>query len=304
VHPVRVGISGWAYPRWRGDFYPPGLRQRDELAYAAERMTSIEVNASFYSLQRPTSYAAWRAAAPDDFVYAVKGGRFITHMKKLVGVETALANFFASGVLALGPALGPVLWQLPKRLVYDERRMSDFFALLPRTAGEAAELARRHDAKLSPDRALTETDDVDRPLRHVLEFRHRSFCEESALDLLRRHGRPVARGRRRHQPGRLRAAARRHRALRQRLQPRGARALGGALPGVGRGARRLRLLRQRRPRPRPARRHRTHRAAARDLTGSSRRHDVRACGAPGRYCSGPTRRGRPRGTSPTRRSSG
>lgn len=187
VHPIRVGISGWSYPRWRGDFYPAGLRQRDELAYAAERMTSIEVNASFYSLQRPTSYAAWRAAAPDDFVYAVKGGRFITHMKKLVGVETALANFFASGVLALGPALGPVLWQLPERLPFDERRMRDFFALLPRTAGEAAALARRHDAKLAPDRALTETDDADRPLRHVLEFRHRSFCVAPALDLLRQH---------------------------------------------------------------------------------------------------------------------
>ena len=184
---IRVGISGWAYPRWRGDFYPVGLRQRDELRHAAERMDSIEINASFYSLQRPTSYAAWRDASPDGFVYAVKGGRFITHMKKLVGVETALANFFASGVLALGPKLGPVLWQLPKTLAYDETRMSDFFAQLPRTAGEAAALARQHDAKVPPDRALTETPDPARPLRHVLEFRHRSFCEPPALDLMRRH---------------------------------------------------------------------------------------------------------------------
>jgi uncharacterized protein YecE (DUF72 family) len=184
---VRVGISGWAYPRWRGDFYPPGLRQRDELAHAAARFSSIEVNASFYSLQRPTSYAAWRDAAPDDFTYAVKGGRFITHMKKLVGVETALANFFASGVLALGPKLGPVLWQLPETLAYDEQRMSGFFALLPRRAGDAAALAAHHDAKVPPDRALTATDDGNRPLRHVLEFRHRSFCEPPAIDLLRTH---------------------------------------------------------------------------------------------------------------------
>ncbi|NKR04636.1 DUF72 domain-containing protein, partial len=113
MHPIRVGISGWSYPGWRGDFYPPGLRQRDELAYAAERMSSIEVNGSFYSLQRPTSYAAWHDATPDDFVFAVKGGRFIPHMKRLRDVETPLANFLASGVRALRDKLGPVLWQLP-----------------------------------------------------------------------------------------------------------------------------------------------------------------------------------------------
>ncbi|MDQ6688374.1 MAG: DUF72 domain-containing protein, partial [Actinomycetota bacterium] len=88
---VRVGISGWRYAGWRGDFYPKGLPQRRELEYAAQRLTSIEINGSFYSLQRPTSYAAWRADTPDDFVFAVKGGRFITHLKQLVGVETALA---------------------------------------------------------------------------------------------------------------------------------------------------------------------------------------------------------------------
>ena len=185
-HPVRVGISGWSYPRWRGDFYPKGLRQRDELAYAAERLTSVEINGSFYSLQRPTSYAAWREATPADFVFAVKGGRFITHMKKLVGVETALANFFASGVLALGDKLGPVLWQLPAALRYDEQRMSGFFDLLPRSTGAAAALAEQHDAKVPDDRALV-TATEDRPLRHVLEFRHSSFCEPDALALLRDH---------------------------------------------------------------------------------------------------------------------
>ena len=109
---IRVGISGWTYPRWRGDFYPTGLPHTRELAYAAERMTSVEVNGSFYSLQRPTSYARWRDATPDGFVFAVKGSRFITHMKQLVDIDVALANFWASGVLALGPKLGPVLWQL------------------------------------------------------------------------------------------------------------------------------------------------------------------------------------------------
>lgn len=186
VHRIRVGISGWAYPRWRGDFYPRGLRQRDELAYAAERMGSIEINGSFYSLQRPSSYAAWRDAAPDDFVYAVKGGRFITHMKRLRDVESPLANFFASGVLALGPKLGPVLWQLPESVRYDAGLLASFFDLLPRSTGEAAKLAEHHDDRLSGDRLLTTTDE-DRPLRHVLEFRHRSFCTEEAFALLREH---------------------------------------------------------------------------------------------------------------------
>ena len=153
---VRIGISGWRYAGWRGDFYPKGLRQADELAYAAERMTSVEINGSFYSLQRPSSYAAWRAQTPDDFVFAVKGGRFITHMKKLRGVETPLANFFASGVLALGPKLGPVLWQLPENgWPSTPDRLAAFFDLLPRTTAQAAELAKRHDDKLADDRALT-----------------------------------------------------------------------------------------------------------------------------------------------------
>ena len=186
---IKVGISGWSYRAWRGDFYPQGLRQRDELAYAAERLGTIEVNGSFYSLQRPTSYAAWRDAVPDGVELAVKGGRFITHMKKLRDVEAPLANFFASGVLALGDKLGPVLWQLPERLAFDADRMAGFFDLLPRTAAEAAALAAEHDDKLADDRALTTvTGDPDRRIRHVLEFRHRSVCEPESIDLLQRHG--------------------------------------------------------------------------------------------------------------------
>ena len=183
---IRVGISGWTYAGWRGDFYPRGLAQKKELAYAAERLTSIEINGSFYSLQRPTSYAAWRDQTPGDFVFAVKGGRFITHMKKLAGVETALANFFASGVLALGPKTGPFLWQLPPNLGFDAERLSAFFDLLPRTSTEAAALAEHHDGKVKDDRALVVTD-ADRPLRHALEVRHRSFCTTEAVDLLRAH---------------------------------------------------------------------------------------------------------------------
>jgi uncharacterized protein YecE (DUF72 family) len=183
---VRIGVSGWRYPRWRGDFYPKGLPQRLELSYAAERMNAVEINGSFYSLQRPSSYAAWAAAVPDDFRFAVKGGRFITHMKKLAGVETALANFFASGVLALADKTGPILWQLPERLPFDEPRLEEFFGLLPRTTTEAAALARRHDEKLAEDRALTTTA-VERPLRHALEPRHASFQSAEAREVLRRN---------------------------------------------------------------------------------------------------------------------
>lgn len=183
---IRVGISGWSYAGWRGDYYPRGLRQRDELAYAAARLGSIEINGSFYSLQRPSSYARWAAETPDGFRFAVKGGRYLTHMVRLRNAEAPLANFFASGVLALGDKLGPVLWQLPERLEYDAGLLADFFALLPRTTAEVAALAGRHDDKLAEDRVLTTTD-VDRPVRHALEFRSATYCTDEAFDLLRAH---------------------------------------------------------------------------------------------------------------------
>jgi uncharacterized protein YecE (DUF72 family) len=186
VGEFRIGISGWTYPGWRGDFYPKGLVQRRELEYAAGRLTSIEINGSFYSLQRPTSYAAWREQTPDDFVFSVKGGRYITHLKRLADVETPLANFFASGVLALGPKLGPVLWQLPENFQFDAGRLAGFFELLPRTTSEAAALAQRHDDKVPEDRALV-TAEAERPLRYALEFRSRTFVTPEATELLREH---------------------------------------------------------------------------------------------------------------------
>ncbi len=186
---IRIGISGWRYPPWRGVFYPKGLVQRSELAYAAERFGSVEINGSFYSLQRPSSYLTWAAQTPDDFVFAVKGGRFITHHRKLANVDTALANFFASGVLALGAKLGPILWQLPPGLGFHPDRLTAFFDLLPRTTADAAELAKRHDERLDrgdESRVWASTDAI-RPLRHCLEVRHASFAEDKITDLLRRH---------------------------------------------------------------------------------------------------------------------
>jgi uncharacterized protein YecE (DUF72 family) len=180
-----IGISGWRYAPWRGVFYPAQLPQRRELEYASRRLGSVEINGSFYSLQRPESYRAWREQTPEGFLFAVKGGRFITHMKKLRGVETPLANFFASGVLALGDKLGPVLWQLPPVLAYDRDRMDGFLAQLPRTTGAAAALAAGHDHRLD-GRAWTTTD-ADRPLRHAVEVRHASFARADFVDVLRAH---------------------------------------------------------------------------------------------------------------------
>jgi uncharacterized protein YecE (DUF72 family) len=182
---IRIGISGWRYAPWRGQFYPPGLAQRRELEFAAERFSSVEINGSFYSLQRPSSYLRWRDETPDDFVFAVKGGRYLTHMLRLRDTRAALANFFASGVLALGPKLGPILWQLPARQEFDAEQLAGFFASLPRSTTHAAELALDHDSKLK-SHAWT-TVDADRPLRHALEVRHDSFASEEAIDLLRAH---------------------------------------------------------------------------------------------------------------------
>src|SRR5256885_13415375 len=145
---IRVGISGWRYAGWRGKFYPKDLPQHRELEFAANTFNSIEINGSFYSLQLPSSYQRWFDATPADFVFAVKGGRFITHMKKLRGVETPLANFLASGVLALGKKLGPILWQLPPILGFNPTVVEAFLELLPRTTKDAAKLARRHDERL------------------------------------------------------------------------------------------------------------------------------------------------------------
>jgi uncharacterized protein YecE (DUF72 family) len=183
---VRVGISGWRYPGWRGDFYPRGLPQRRELEYAATRLTSVEINGSFYSLQRPESYRRWRSEVPADFEFAVKGGRFITHLKRLRDVEAPLANFFASGPLALGHKLGPILWQLPERLEFDATVLEEFLAQLPRTTAEAAALGARHDERLAGDRVDT-TVRVEQRIRHAVEARSKTFADEAFYELLARH---------------------------------------------------------------------------------------------------------------------
>ena len=125
---VRIGISGWTYPPWRGGaFFPKGLPQKRELAYAAAIFRSIEINGTFYGLQRPEAFARWYDETPQGFLFAVKAPRFITHIRRLREIETPLANFFASGVLRLGEKLGPVLWQFPASFRFSAERLDHFF---------------------------------------------------------------------------------------------------------------------------------------------------------------------------------
>jgi len=183
---LRVGTSGWTYPSWRGPFYPDSLPRRLELAHASRIFNTLEINASFYSLRTPGTYHTWFDATPSDFLFAVKGGRYVTHMKRLKDVRVPLANYYASGILRLAHKTGPFLWQLPANVPYDADVLEAFLALLPRSMHEAASLARHHDARLEGRAYLTP--EIDAPLRHALEVRHHSFLTPDFPRQLRRHG--------------------------------------------------------------------------------------------------------------------
>lgn len=182
---VRIGISGWRYAPWRGVFYPKGLPQREELAWASRRLSSIELNGSFYGLLKPADYEAWQAATPDEFVFSVKGPQYLTHRLRLKGVRQPLANFLASGPFALGPKLGPFLWQFPPRMRFDEARFEAFFALLPHDGRAARERMAEHDDRV--EGRLFDELPLRRRMRHAVEIRHESFVDPAFLALLRRH---------------------------------------------------------------------------------------------------------------------
>jgi uncharacterized protein YecE (DUF72 family) len=182
---VRIGVSGWRYTPWRGHFYPSGLAQRRELEYAAGVFPSLELNGSFYSLQRPSSYAMWARETPPGFVFSIKGSRYITHMLKLRNIEAALANFLASGLFELGPKLGPILWQFPPMQRFDAGLFEAFFARLPKTTTAAAGIARGRDARLQGRESLVP--DANRRLRHCVEVRHDSFVDAAFIRLLRKY---------------------------------------------------------------------------------------------------------------------
>jgi uncharacterized protein YecE (DUF72 family) len=183
---IRIGISGWRYEPWRGAFYPGGLPHRLELRYAASILRTVEINGSFYSLQRPMSWRQWRDDVPADFVFAVKGPRFITHMLKLRDVERPLANFLASGVLALNEKLGPMLWQFPPQMRFNPDRFAAFLELLPTDTEAALAHARRCDPARMQGRSHLEIDQP-RPMRHAVEVRHESFLDPRFVAMLRAH---------------------------------------------------------------------------------------------------------------------
>lgn len=182
---IRIGISGWRYGPWRKDFYPKGLRQDDELAFASRAVNSIEINGSFYALQTPERYCTWRDQTPEGFVFSVKAPRYITHVRRLKEIEEPLANFFASGPLLLGDKLGPVLWQFPPSMKYDQARFAQFLEQLPHDRAGARDCAK-HCAERLRDNGGTEIDG-NAPLRHAVEIRHPSFVCEGFVELLRAH---------------------------------------------------------------------------------------------------------------------
>jgi len=182
---IRIGISGWNYKPWRGVFYPEGLTQKRELEYASEQFRTIEINGTFYSMQRPSSFASWRERTPEGFVFSVKGPRYITHMLKLKNVKAPLANFLASGLFNLREKLGPILWQFPPNMRFNPEKFESFFQMLPRNTEEAAALARKHDDKVKGRAVLTP--DAKRPMRHAVEIRHDSFRDEAFIALLRKY---------------------------------------------------------------------------------------------------------------------
>ena len=185
THGSLIGISGYDYKPWRGTFYPEDLPARRWLEYASRSFATIELNGTFYSLKSPPVFERWVEETPRDFVFAVKGGRFITHNLKLRNAERAMGNFFASGVLALGRKTGPFLWQLPATYRFDAERMDAFMRQLPRSSREGEAVARQHDARLRRGALLEAAARV--PYRHAFEVRHESYFHDEFYALLREH---------------------------------------------------------------------------------------------------------------------
>ncbi len=157
---IRVGVGGWIFPPWRGTFYPKGLKQADELSYATAHLTTIEINATFYRLQKPSSFRKWAGAAPDNFKFALKAPRLLTYRTALAEGGDFMQRFMDSGIAELGDKLGPILWQLPPTKSFDAADIGKFVELLPESLD-------------------------GRRLHHVMEVRHDSFRDPAFITLLR-----------------------------------------------------------------------------------------------------------------------
>ena len=161
--PIHIGIGGWTYKSWRSVFYPKALPQKHELRFASSKLTSIEINSTFYGSQKPATFARWHAETPKDFVFALKGPRFATNRRVLAGAGDTIKRFFKSGVLRLQEKLGPINWQLGPAKTFDAADLESFFDLLPKQ--------------------------IDgRPIRHAIEVRHESFETPAFRALASRHG--------------------------------------------------------------------------------------------------------------------
>ncbi|HEY8576304.1 MAG TPA: DUF72 domain-containing protein [Devosia sp.] len=183
---IRTGTAGWVFEPWRGTFFPEGLVQKKELAYASSRLGTIEINATFRANQKPESFRKWAGeAAREGFVFSIKGPQLVTHIKRLKNCEAELANFFASGPLALGGKLGPFVWQLPPNLVYDRGTLRTFLGLLPRRADDYVALASKADERLKSPPYLDAS--AFGPIRHAIELRNPSFDAPEVNDLLAEH---------------------------------------------------------------------------------------------------------------------
>ncbi len=160
---IRIGVGGWTYEPWRGPFYPAGLAQKRELEYASRKLTSIEINGTFYGAQKPESFQKWHDETPDDFVFAIKAPRFATHRRALAEAGDSIERFFSSGVMQLKKKLGPINWQLPPTKKFDAKDFEAFLQLLP--------------ARID-----------DQSVRHAVEVRHDSFRNADFISLVREHG--------------------------------------------------------------------------------------------------------------------
>jgi uncharacterized protein YecE (DUF72 family) len=182
---IRIGISGWRYPPWRGVFYPAKLAQHRELSFASRALPTIELNGSFYSLQRPESFQEWHDDTPDNFIFSIKGNRYLTHTRRLRDIDGPLANMLASGVFNLGDKLGPFLWQFPPNFQFDAERMEHFLSLLPHDTDAGVALARKYEPRMEGRTALEAGQ--KRKMRHAIEIRHESFNDPAFIALLRKY---------------------------------------------------------------------------------------------------------------------
>lgn len=182
---IRIGISGWRYAPWRKVFYPEDLVQAKELYFASRALPSIEINGSFYGLQRPPSYLRWYEDTPENFVFSVKAHRYITHILKLRDVGKPIANFLASGLFHLKEKLGPILWQFPPSFRFDPELFESFLSLLPHDSEAALALAQKREPKMQDREYLAI--DSHRSFRHAVEIRNKSFVDPKFVKLLRKY---------------------------------------------------------------------------------------------------------------------